>query len=315
MEFYIKKYFWVVSALIVVLCATCAAQTVNAIVESKVVIPKLAALEEEQRKLRVPAQTQTPVDALPSKDAKIVAERNIFCSTCVIGEPGPGPAGPASNEPIPTTLPLALLATHIGKNSLWSSATIRNTQTEKAGRYLLGDDIPIAGPVVEIHTRYVDFRNTLSNRLERIVLFGESLAPAIASSGPPMLSPIVAVPSETDLLDKGIRKVNDNSYEIEQALIDQVLKDPVSFIRGARVLPVAASKDKPGGVRLYGVRGNSGLSKIGLQNGDTIQSINGFELSSMDKMIEVYSKLKTASNLNIVLARRGKPLTLDYAIK
>jgi general secretion pathway protein C len=56
-------------------------------------------------------------------------------------------------------------------------------------------------------------------------------------------------------------------------------------------------------------------SKLGLSNGDTIHTINGFDLTSMDKALEVYTKVKEANNLTVSVTRRGKPTTLNYSIR
>ena len=72
---------------------------------------------------------------------------------------------------------------------------------------------------------------------------------------------------------------------------------------------------KANGFKLYAIRPNSLFAKIGLQNGDTIQSINGFDMSSPDKALEVYTKVRSSSALSVSVLRRGLPTNLDYSIK
>ena len=50
-------------------------------------------------------------------------------------------------------------------------------------------------------------------------------------------------------------------------------------------------------------------------NGDTLHAVNGFELNSMDKALEVYTKVRESSSLSVSITRRGKPVTLNYTIK
>jgi general secretion pathway protein C len=66
---------------------------------------------------------------------------------------------------------------------------------------------------------------------------------------------------------------------------------------------------------MYAIRPNSVFAKIGMQNGDTISSINGFDMTSPDKALEVYTKVRSASNLSVSLVRRGQPVSMEYAIK
>ena len=62
------------------------------------------------------------------------------------------------------------------------------------------------------------------------------------------------------------------------------------------------------GVKLHGIRSNSLLGKLGLQNGDLLRTVNGFDLSSPDTALEAYSRLRSASQLSVAVTRRGKPL-------
>ena len=53
------------------------------------------------------------------------------------------------------------------------------------------------------------------------------------------------------------------------------------------------SDGKAAGFRLFSVRPDGPFAKIGLQNSDVISAINGLEMTSPEKALEVYTKLKT----------------------
>ena len=57
------------------------------------------------------------------------------------------------------------------------------------------------------------------------------------------------------------------------------------------------------------------FAKIGMQNADLIKAINGLDMSSPDKALEAYTKLKSASHLTMQLVRRNANITLDYQIR
>ena len=61
--------------------------------------------------------------------------------------------------------------------------------------------------------------------------------------------------------------------------------------------------------------GTGPFGLIGLQNGDVISAINGLEMTSPDKALEVYTKLKSASHLSVGLERNGQKITKDYSIR
>ena len=69
------------------------------------------------------------------------------------------------------------------------------------------------------------------------------------------------------------------------------------------------------GIRLFGIRPDSLLGTLGLENGDRLSSINGFEMSDPQKALEAYSKLRTADHLTVAVNRRGKPMNIDFNIK
>jgi hypothetical protein len=116
------------------------------------------------------------------------------------------------------------------------------------------------------------------------------------------------------MIAKDVRSVGANAYEIDKELVDKALADPMTVAKGARFVP-AVKNGKPIGIKLYAVRPSSIFAMLGFENGDTIMRVNGFDLTSADKVLEVYTKLRDASSLQIDLERRHQPLTLTYSIR
>jgi general secretion pathway protein C len=252
-----------------------------------------------------------PTKQARSKDGTSFANRNMFCSECT-----PAPTEVANLDPSQiqtTSLPLQLLATMVATKPEDSYATIVNTDNQKQGAYSVGDIVPGAtGKIKEIHYKYLDFEN--NGHVERLVLAGATA---------PVTAPTVAVADPTpdgdkddmqSAIDNGIKKIDDNNYEIDKSLVDKVLANPMGVAKGARVVP-AVKNGQPDGFKLYAIRPSSVYAKLGLANGDTLQSINGFELTSADKALEVYTKLREATSLEVNVTRRGKPVTLKYQIR
>ena len=312
MQDLIKRYFWVVGAVTVMVCAIFAAKATGHVVEAKY----LGDPEHAQRIAPSPVATlhPEPEKKTRTKDGGQLASRNMFCSECTPAEPVATSSDPSSVQL--TTLPILLLATNIGASDKDSYASIINTDSQKQGAYSVGDKVPGAtgtGKIKTIHFKYVDFDN--NGHLERVVLQGATAptpAPAVAAAPPP-----AGDGSGDDLpasIDAGIKKIDDNTYEIDKSLVDKVLLNPMAIAKGARVVP-AMKNGKPEGFKLYAIRPNSAFGKLGLTNGDTLTSINGFELNSADKALEVYTKLREATSLELEIQRRGKPQTLKYTIR
>lgn len=115
------------------------------------------------------------------------------------------------------------------------------------------------------------------------------------------------VPEE---ISSKIHQITPTHYSVERSVIDQVLEQQAKLMRTVRVVP---GKD---GTALYGIRPDSLLGMLGLENGDALQSINGFEMTTdPSKALEAYTKLRTSDHLTVSIMRRGKPVNIDVDIK
>lgn len=111
-----------------------------------------------------------------------------------------------------------------------------------------------------------------------------------------------------------IQKVSDNEFNVDRSVVDKILENQADLMRTARIVP--EQKDgKVVGIRLFGIRPDTLLGTLGLQNGDRLESINGFNMASPEKALEAYARLRTASNLNVKVNRRGSGMDIDYRIK
>jgi general secretion pathway protein C len=308
MQDLVKRYFWVLGAVVVMICSVFAAKATGHILEAK-----FLGDSPNPPKVVVAPHSKGPEKASHDKDGTQLQARNMFCSDCA----PPEPVVATNSDPgsiTNTSLPLILIATNVAVTATDSYATVINTETQKQGAFGVGDQLPGAsGKIKEIHYKYVDFEN--SSRIERLVLVGVAPPPTPVASAP--TTPSIPSDAGDDLqasLDNGIKKINDSTYEIDKKLVDQVLANPMAVAKGARVVP-AVKNGKPDGFKLYAIRPSSVYAKLGLTNGDTIQSINGFELTTADKALEVYTKLREATSLEMEVTRRGKPVTLKYTIR
>ena len=111
-----------------------------------------------------------------------------------------------------------------------------------------------------------------------------------------------------------IHKVSENEFEVERSVVDQVLENQAELMKSARIVPEKEG-DKVVGIRLFGIRPDSLLGTLGLENGDRLSSINGFEMSDPQKALEAYARLRTADHLTVSVNRRGKPMNIDFKIK
>lgn len=135
--------------------------------------------------------------------------------------------------------------------------------------------------------------------------------PSAKPSAAPSAKPNSNVP---DSISSKIHKVSDNEFNIERSVVEQILENQAELMKSARIVPEKEG-DKVVGIRLFGIKSDSLLGTLGLENGDRLSSINGFEMSDPQKALEAYARLRTADHLTVSVNRHGKPMNIDFNIK
>jgi len=115
-------------------------------------------------------------------------------------------------------------------------------------------------------------------------------------------------PDPPDPLLDTIERVDDTHVKMPRKTAEHFIQNPMAAAKGARIVP-AMKNGKPDGLKLYAIRPSSVYAKIGLNNGDTVHSINGVDVSTPDKMLDAYMNLKDAKEFTLDITRRGQPVT------
>ncbi len=310
MDVFLRKYFWSISLAVAALCGLLIGRAALRYFEATVLSSKdLRSLHH--RPHATPSTTKSY-----AKDADEIIKHNLFCSTCAPKPETPvdgGTSGPSSNDPQRSSLQLELVSTMVvPEDPDWSMAVIKDTSTKEKDPVLYnkGKSIAHTGAIVAlVVNRKVYFHH--SGRLEFIDMDGKDPPPPEKKPDAP--PPAAGPAPEAGEFDKSIN-CQGAACTIERALVDKLLSNTSALASAARFVP-SVKEGKPNGFKVYAIRPNSLFAKIGLQNGDTIKGINGFEMTSPDKALEVYTKLRSASHLGVQLDRRGETVTLDYTIK
>ena len=140
-------------------------------------------------------------------------------------------------------------------------------------------------------------------------------AAAPAPTPPPPPAPAVggATPVPADIASK-IQKVSANEFNVDRQVVDKILENQAELMKSARIVP-EQENGKVVGIRLFGIRPDTLLGTLGLENGDRLQSINGFDMASPEKALEAYARLRTADHLTVQVNRRGQNQNIDFNIK
>lgn len=115
-----------------------------------------------------------------------------------------------------------------------------------------------------------------------------------------------AEPTDADGSD--VTEVGPNEYLVTRA----ALESPAHVMSAARVIP----HEQEGvvlGVRIYGIRRSSLLGRMGIQNGDTLVTLNGISLASSDPN-GLLGAVRDSTSFELVVLRRGEVVRLRYVV-
>lgn len=283
----------------------------------------------------VPASARAPRRRPPQAAAPIL-ERNIFDSTTgpiPWDDPPPPPEPETETEAEPEVDPGDLTVSHPacegslrlvgayvrhGEPEQSFAAIINATGTSLLYRVGMQVDDRL---VMAIERHRVVFR-TAGNTLCDLVMFGAPSGTAVASAAPPAPAPVmVEAPSPAETggieaaeLDANIHQVSETSYTINRSLVDRLLANQAALMSAARVIP-HEEDGRTVGMKIYGIRRSSLLGRLGVQNGDMLRTINGFDLTDPNAILQAYTQLRAADHLTLQVVRRGNPISMDYQIQ
>ncbi len=308
MEKYIRKYFWTINLVTIALCAYLAAQSINTFVGGYLL---------SDTELTVPvqsAQADTGAEP-PKKPSSRKASVNPFTGEAMTPqEPLEEVDDSKPAEPIPENPEEfdsesqcqgvfsggTLMATVEASDPSQSYAIVEDSD-KKTMIYEIGDKIGSSGSVLSVKRKLVFVRN--GNRIECLV-HGE-----LDEKKKPK-TPEDAAAEAGD----GIRKVSETEYIIAEGELNRALENMNALATQARIVP-SFKNGKGNGFRIYSIKPGSLYQKIGIKNGDIIQRVNGMDLDSPEKALEIYSKLRSEKGFTLDLLRRGSKVSVDYTIQ
>jgi general secretion pathway protein C len=312
----LKRHFWIVTMPLTALAAFFGAVGVTQLAVAPPTAKQLAVAPLSARgaaPLLSPTLRATSADAILSRNPfdsvtgplnKVVAEETAV--------QGPDLKDPA-NAPACDGVKVLIIAA--SPDPEWSFAALQGGGETKSSLRRRGGEI--GGKKVE----YVGWDRvwmSSGSTLCQAQMFKQPELAAAPKAAEPAAAPPPAkgggAPSLDEGIKKGIVKLSANEYNVDRGVVDKILENQADLMRQARIVP-EQENGKVVGIRMFGVRPDTLLGVLGMENGDRLQSINGFDIASPEKALEAYARLRTAEKLTISLNRRGQNMNLDYNIK
>ncbi len=141
-------------------------------------------------------------------------------------------------------------------------------------------------------------------------------APAAPAAIPVVATPTV-VPRGVDpfaALASKIEQRGPHDFVVDRGAFEALLENQTALAANVRV-EAETGAGTMRGVKLAFVRPGSVVEKLGLEAGDALRSINGFDFTSPEHILEAYARLRTASRLSLEVVRGGKATEIDYEIR
>jgi general secretion pathway protein C len=316
----LKRYFWAVVGALVALVALLHAQALTQIIGFARL--GLDAAQLSAAPALAPPQRTTPGGASTARSlsADAILSRNPFDSVTgplnkVIVEEAV--AAPDLSDPLhaPHCDGLKVLVIAESADPEWSFAALSTGAGADAKSVLRRKGGEVSGKTVE-WIAWDRVWLASGSTLCQLEMFAPPIskdAPvAVVDAGPPPAKG-GAGPVDPDLA-KGIQRVSANEFNIDRGVVDKILENQAELMRQARIVP-EQENGKMVGIRLFGVRPDTLLGALGMENGDRLQTINGFDMTSPEKALEAYARLRTADQLTVQVNRRGSDMNIDYNIK
>ncbi len=312
----LKQYGWALNLVFLFTGAYFAASAVNSVLAGK--IRGVPSFDSTQTTTPRSARRHMPqsIQRLDPKYFQAIAARNLFAAKRENLDPVVDEVTEANTVIDLTdlrkcTMPASLRGTLVADNAPeWSLAVIYVNSTKKSDVFSINEgsnEISTGLMLHEIRDRAVVVQR--NDHLELCQAEGEGDSGIKGKPGAR-----VSASSKSGADDGSVRKVSESEYEIDRSYIDSQMAQLSKIATQARIVP-SFKNGKSNGFKLFSIKPGSIYSKIGMQNGDVIQRVNGYEMNSPEKGLEIYSKLKTESTITIDFLRRGRTQNRTYNIQ
>jgi general secretion pathway protein C len=287
-----RQHWTAVHLLLLGIAAVLVASSVSSVVRGRL------ARESVVRGETAPAKAPGPA-AAPLSEYLEIARRGVLAEAPIQEAPVAG--GPI--QPGPTSL--RLLGT--GGDAAHPYAVVEDTKERRQDVVRIGDSLAGA-EVVSIGWRRIVLRRGAEE--EMLIVPADLGVPAAAPPGArPAATPAAAGPSEG-----AVKELGADRYLVARAEVEHQLQNLSQVFTQMRAVP-NLKDGKTDGFRVFAIRRESIFDRIGLENNDVVQRVNGVELTDPARAMSLLTELQGETRLTVDVLRGGAPRTLSYEIR
>ena len=288
MQLVVRRYFWTVYLVLLCAAGTIASQIARFLLESD------------------PQISTSQLSQVPTPNPKPETTRLDTARIAILFGFSPVPDLPSIPKPTedlgPTRsrLGVKLIGTLSGVAKEWVLASL--DVGGRARSYAIGDEVEGA--------KIIDIER------DRVIVLNQSRQEFIdRGQAPETGRTSTEVPSPPPQgLGASIRALSPTEYEVPRAELDNIVADINTIATQARSAPVI--KDgRVQGLRLFAIRPGSIYERLGISNGDVLTRINGENLDSMTKGLQLFTKLSESHRIDVDLERSGSVTRRTYFVR
>jgi len=278
--------------LLLALLSYFSALAVNSVVAAWLTLPPSALQSEES--LPPPTTRFTP----PLSSYTVVYTRDIFNSV---------------KAPVQTEAPV--VAANNSALKLWGTAVreherafaiIEDQSTHAQGLYREGE--PVAPGVTLVQVGWDQVTLERNGRRETLTLPTD--APATPTQ--PLVITTTPVPHQDQ---DSVHQVAQDTFQIDRREVDHAVENLNDLFTQVRAVPYADGNGATQGFRLFSIKPQSLIERLGLKNGDIVQRVNGVEISDPSTAFSLLQDLQGHSQVRVDVLRNRQPVTLSYEIR
>lgn len=290
----IRLLFFTVRILLLTSFAYFCALSINSVIATKLALPP-ASLQSEDRPSLSPSPPKPTLSAYA-----IISTRDIFNSVKA--------STPSGDTTLATTANIAnlkLLGTATGLRdrafAIFEDQTTRNQILYREGETL--------SPGVQLLQVGWD-RVTIDREGQR-----ETLLLPRESSPSALSSPVTPVSTTTQDNKDGVRQVAPDTFHIDRREVDHAVSHLSDLFTQVRAVPYTSPGGTTQGFRLFAIKADSLIERIGLKNGDIVQRVNGVEITDPSTAFTLLQDMQGRSQIRVDVLRNQQPTTLSYEIR
>jgi general secretion pathway protein C len=201
-----------------------------------------------------------------------------------------------------TTLGLKLIGTIIDPLGVYRLAAIEVKDTKEQKLYKTGDTALGARIAMILRNRVVLSRAGKLESLDADFTIAES-----GTAGKTMTG--------VEMMGQDVNKLSDTQYAVSKRYLNSQLASMSQLLTDVRAVPNVGKDGVTDGFKVFAIRKGSLFDKIGLQNNDVLKRINGIEIDSAEKGLELFQALKNETSFNVDLMRQSQKTTMRFTVQ